>query len=105
MRKLTCIPVIIALLSFAGQASGQATISSPYSDYGVGLLEPGVFATGRGMGGLSQGMRRPVDINISNRASDSAIRLTTFEAGLFGGVRGLSKIGSASGRVGVFQYV
>src|SRR3546814_14350167 len=45
------------------------------------------------MGGLSQGMRSPVDINISNPASYAAIRLTTFEAGLFGGVRGLSKAG------------
>lgn len=91
MRKLSCIPIIIALLSFAGKASGQATISSPYSDYGVGLLEPGVFALGRSMGGISQGMRSPVDINISNPASYSAVRLTLFEAGLFGGVRGLSK--------------
>lgn len=91
MRKFTCIPVIIALLFFAGQARGQATISSPYSDYGVGLLEPGVFAFGRGMGGISQGMRSPVDVNVGNPASYSALRLTTFEAGLFGGVRGLTQ--------------
>lgn len=91
MRKFTWIPIIIACLSFAGKVNGQATISSPYSDYGVGLLEPGNFAFGRSMGGISQGLRSPVDINIMNPASYSAIRLTTFEAGLFGGVRGLSK--------------
>ena len=95
MRKFTWIPIVIALLSFAGKVNGQATISSPYSDYGVGLLEPGAFAFGRAMGGISQGMRSPLDINISNPASYSAIRLTAFEAGLFGGVRGLSK-GDAS---------
>lgn len=91
MRKLTWIPVTIALLSLTVKVNGQATISSPYSDFGVGLLEPGVFALGRSMGGISQGMRSPIDINISNPASYSAVRLTAFEAGLFGGVRGLSK--------------
>lgn len=83
--------MILLLSVIAGHVKGQATISSPYSDYGVGLLEPGVFALGKGMGGISQGMRSPVDINIGNPASYTGLRLTNFEAGAFGGIRGLSK--------------
>jgi hypothetical protein len=73
------------LLSFSLVAYAQLNTSSPYSRYGVGLMDESGFAQNYSMGGLTAAMQTdtitPFNINTGNPASLPYVRLTTFEAG------------------------
>ena len=76
----------------------QSTTSSPYSQYGIGNVNGSLLPQNRAMGGISAGVRKPSvfnNINLANPASYSAIRITTFDLGVFGGNTYLNK-GSVS---------
>lgn len=62
----------------------QAQVSnvSPYSRFGLGELYPAEFNRHLGMGGASLGLPDALNLNFSNPASFSQLKLTTFEAGL-----------------------
>ena len=72
----------------------QSTTSSPYSQFGIGLISGSQLPQNRSLGGLSAGLRNPSSyssLNISNPASYSSLRITTFDIGLFLGNTSLSK--------------
>lgn len=72
--------IISALLcvSTAMTATGQNSTSSPYSRYGYGTLVDGASAQGRGMGGLSIGIRDNQYTNFANPATYTAIDSLNF---------------------------
>lgn len=72
--------IISALLCLgtAMMATGQNNTSSPYSRYGYGTLVDGASAQGRGMGGLSVGIRDNQYTNFGNPATYSAIDSLNF---------------------------
>lgn len=83
-RQLKNIAVAALLLPTLS-TFGQSNTSSPYSAYGLGLLRGDNLPQYRAIGGVSTGIRTLGgynNINISNPASYSAIRLTTFDIGL-----------------------
>lgn len=65
-------------LGTAIAATGQNNTSSPYSRYGYGSLVDGASAQGRGMGGLSIGLRDNQYTNFANPATYTAIDSLTF---------------------------
>lgn len=85
-----------AFLFSTASASAQNTSSSPYSQFGLGDLKASLLPQNKGIGGLSNGFRKPgpySNINIANPASYSAIQLTTFDIGATTDFRQLSKTG------------
>ncbi|MFD2161849.1 hypothetical protein ACFSJU_05550 [Paradesertivirga mongoliensis] len=87
--------IIVAIFLLGGlQGFSQSTTSSPYSQYGIGNLNGSQLPQNRSMGGISAGLRKPSlynNINLANPASYSAIRITTFDIGVFGSQTNLSK--------------
>ena len=84
---------LLLLIFVATSASSQTTGNSPYAQYGVGLLKGPLLPQNRAMGGISAGLRKPggySNINLANPASYSSIDLTTFDVGLYTGIRELS---------------
>jgi long-subunit fatty acid transport protein len=72
---------LFLLVSFA---KAQSTINSPYSKYGVGNLTGGYLPQNVAIGNLAYGISAVGgynNINVSNPASYSQIRLTTFDVG------------------------
>ncbi len=74
-------------LGTAIAATGQNNTSSPYSRYGYGSLVDGASAQGRGMGGLSVGVRDNQYTNFGNPATYTAIDSLTFRFELGASVR------------------
>ncbi len=77
--------IFIALSSVAQAQTGT---SSPYSRYGIGDLQTFSHARNAGMGGLSFAVREdsvvPDFINFNNPASYTAMKFTSFDAGIMG---------------------
>lgn len=89
--RIRYLLAVVICMACAQQAFSQATTSSPYSNYGIGLIEPGDFSLGKHMGGLSTALHQPLDINVNNPASYTGIAMMTFEMGMFGGLRNLQR--------------
>lgn len=90
---------IFLALSLLGAANtfAQSSSNSPYSQFGLGQLTESLLPQNRSMGGIAAGIRRPgnySNINLANPASYSAIKITTFDIGVFTGLTSLSN-GSA----------
>jgi hypothetical protein len=73
---------ILVLVLGSGQLLAQE--NSPYSRYGIGLLQQTENVANRGMGGTSIADRSRILINPSNPSSYSALRLTSYQLGLAG---------------------
>ena len=75
--------ILTILIAFAG-AKADNGINSPYSRYGIGILDNQSLSINRQMGGLGYGLRSDSYINIVNPASFSQADTLTmlFEAGL-----------------------
>jgi hypothetical protein len=72
------------LFAIAYNAMAQSTINSPYSKYGVGNLEGSYLPQQRAIGNLGYGISTVgsyQNLNISNPASYSNLRLTVFDIG------------------------
>ncbi len=80
MYKFNLLSAVLFLLST--QLFAQE--NSPYSRYGIGLLQSSENISNRGMGGTSIADRSNVLINPSNPASYSALKLTSYQLGLTG---------------------
>lgn len=90
IRILLCFLFLV----FSLGATAQTSTSSPYSKFGLGELHGDQLPQSRGMGGISTGIRSLgayYDINVSNPASYSGIRLTTFDIGVFGNYSSMSR--------------
>ncbi|HEY0054983.1 MAG TPA: hypothetical protein VGB63_06470, partial [Pedobacter sp.] len=92
-KTLKNIFILSCLLS-CFDALAQSTTSSPYSQFGLGYLNGSQLPQNKAMGGISAGLRKPSNysnVNLSNPASYSAIRITTFDIGAYGGSTSLKK--------------
>lgn len=82
-----CIFICFALLFTVSGVLAQSNTSSPYSQYGLGELRGEHLPQLRGLGGISTGIRglgSYFNINSSNPASYSGIRLMTIDIGVYG---------------------
>ncbi|MBC8052989.1 MAG: hypothetical protein H7Y13_07985 [Sphingobacteriaceae bacterium] len=94
MTKFIKNIILFSCLMAAVDVTAQSTTSSPYSQYGIGIVNGSQLPQNRAMGGLAAGLRKPSlynNINLANPASYSAIRITTFDIGVYGGNTNLSK--------------
>lgn len=62
----------LSLITLPAQAQNSMT-SSPYSMFGIGEPEPGLYGQNTGMGGVSYGMRHNMLMNIENPAGLTAL--------------------------------
>ncbi len=83
MNKKNLIIVLIFIL-LGSSLNAQVNTSSPYSRYGIGDIENEVLGRGLGMGGISTGLRLPLEINTINPASYSALpnKVFLFQVGV-----------------------
>jgi hypothetical protein len=70
-RKNLFVFVIALLIGSASYA--QTNTSSPYSSFGIGILENQALGKSLGMGNVSVGLRTPLEINVINPASYTAL--------------------------------
>ncbi|RYE11805.1 MAG: hypothetical protein EOP44_00405 [Sphingobacteriaceae bacterium] len=78
--------MLLFFIFSAFSASAQSTSSSPYSRFGLGLLQQQSLPQNLGMGGIAAGVRTVGgynNINMLNPASYSAIGLTTIDIGAY----------------------
>jgi len=68
----------VILMLVSSQIFSQINTSSPYSRYGIGIIEKQASATGQMLGGLGVGIRYPFDINLMNPASFSSMPRQSF---------------------------
>lgn len=73
---------IFILVGLSLGAFAQNLTRSPYSAFGVGDLQFNGFAQQQSYGRITQGIRSFDDYSISNPASYSALRFTSYQAGL-----------------------
>ncbi len=78
LRGIFLVPFFIFTLF----ASAQVNTVSPYSRLGAGDLAAPDFARAIGFGGANLALYDPMNINLNNPASYSALALTTFELGV-----------------------
>lgn len=69
---------LVTGFTISGHAQIQQ-VNSPYSQLGLGTIQQNTFAVNRALGRSSIAYRSPFNINVTNPASYSAIKLTTFE--------------------------
>jgi hypothetical protein len=79
VRKIISIFILVGL---AFGAEAQNLTRSPYSAFGVGDLQFNGFAQQQSLGRITQGVRSFVDYSISNPASYSALRYTSYQVGM-----------------------
>lgn len=94
MIRLKRICLSLVLVGMVTSAMAQSTTNSPYSKFGVGTIKGSYLPQNIGMGNLAFGISSYggyQNINISNPASYSQIRLTTFDIGAAGEVQSLNK--------------
>ena len=94
MTKILRNIFILSCLFSSFNALSQSTTSSPYSQFGLGYLNGSQLPQNKAMGGISAGIRKPSsynNVNLANPASYSAIRITTFDIGVYGGSTSLTK--------------
>ncbi|HPD95720.1 MAG TPA: hypothetical protein PLA24_07470, partial [Tenuifilaceae bacterium] len=73
MRNKYFITTIIAFLAIVNTAFTQnLNTYSPYSRFGIGIIPLQGFGINTSLGGVSQGIRNPYEINFLNPASYSA---------------------------------
>ena len=83
-KSLLFATIILATITnglfFTKSTNAQTyNVNSPYSRLGIGEMNSPAFAFNRAMGGITAGFRSPTNLNYSNPASYSALRLTTLE--------------------------
>ncbi len=81
-------PGILGVFTFLIFLSGleilkaQNSTDSPYSRFGIGIINSNVFASNLGMGGIDIGMNQIGHFNYGNPASYASLLYTTYEGGL-----------------------
>ena len=90
------ITILLAAIAFGANAQSTATTSSPYSRYGIGLIDQQALPQTIGMGGISTAINS-IDlynnINQLNPASYAKINFTTIDAGVYTNVTQVSQTG------------
>ncbi|MBL4625622.1 MAG: hypothetical protein JKY42_10860 [Flavobacteriales bacterium] len=80
IQKISLVVTFLILNQISVQ--GQNTTRSPFSSYGIGNIESSGYAFNSSMGDAKFGIADPYQINISNPASYSSLRLPTFNVGI-----------------------
>ncbi|MBC7653241.1 MAG: hypothetical protein H7098_02070, partial [Oligoflexus sp.] len=86
--------VLSFFIVIANGVMAQSTTNSPYSKFGIGNLKGSYLPQNRAMGNLAYGISSYggyQNINISNPASYSKIRLTVFDVGATVNLQNLNK--------------
>lgn len=94
VKHVICTFFGLVFMVFFIPLHAQTSTSSAYSKFGLGELHGDQLPQLRGMGGISTGIRSLgayYDINVSNPASYSAIRLTAIDIGVFGNYGSMSR--------------
>ncbi len=94
MIKLKKQLITLAFIGLTSVSWAQITTNSPYSKFGVGTVKGSYLPQNKGMGNLAYGISSYggyQNINVSNPASYSQIRLTTFDIGATGEIQNLTK--------------
>jgi hypothetical protein len=105
-KKLYLVGCFITSFFFFGTKTSLANESTPYAQYGIGLIADRDFVPSNSMGGLGAAYRSQDGFNFNNPASLTANTLTSFEAGVSGtfGNRKTSGGSEAIGNAGL-QYL
>jgi hypothetical protein len=93
---ITFLLAVIALGASAQSAQTIATSSSPYSRYGLGIIDPALLPQNIGMGGIATAINSISgynNINPLNPASYGVISYTTIDAGIYSDVSTFSQTG------------
>src|SRR6188768_3691393 len=86
MTKQFCFIIAGILLLQAQATRGQNTFSSPYSVYGIGLLNSRTSSFNRSIGGTGIGLQDPFNLNHVNPASYASITASVthiYEVGFY----------------------
>lgn len=78
MQKSRKYTFLLALLLISQLVVAQGSGSSPYSQYGYGMLDDNSFGAGRGMGGVGYALQSNRQINVMNPASYASMDSLTF---------------------------
>jgi hypothetical protein len=102
--------IVLILLAVSAsavvKAQSTATTSSPYSRYGLGLLDNSALPQTAAMGGIATGVNRINgynNINSQNPASYGFVNFTTIDIGVYSSIVSLNQNGVASQTNGNFR--
>jgi len=100
------VTFLLAIIVFQARAQSTATTSSPYSQYGLGLVTPQVLPQSNGMGDISVATNNYsgyYNINPLNPATYGKIGLTVIDVGIDGSTTTLNQLGQPSQSNGNFR--
>ena len=103
---ITFLLAVIALGAQAQSTAPIATSSSPYSKYGLGIIDPFLLPQNIGMGGIATAINRISgynNINVLNPASYGIINYTTIDAGLYSNINSVSQTGQPGATNATFR--
>src|ERR1700733_14411990 len=101
------ITILFAVIAFGANAQSTATTSSPYSRYGIGIIDPVLLPQTIGMGGIATAINRVSlynNINPENPASYGFINLTTIDAGISSNIMNLNQTGVPTDHNSNFKF-
>lgn len=104
-RALTVI--LLSAATIPAMAQSVATTSSPYSKYGLGLINQGALTQNVAMGGIGAATNQINgfnNVNTLNPASYAAMRYTVIDAGLYSNMVSLSKTGQSNQTNSNFRF-
>lgn len=90
---------LILIIFIYNYSASIANESTPYAQYGLGLINNNDYVPSSSMGGLGAAYRSPDAFNFNNPASLSGKTLTSFEVGV-NGIFGRRKIEDGSKKIG-----
>ena len=96
IRLAFCLTCLTTVCSIQVATAGEST---PYSQYGLGIIQDNDYVPSSSMGGLGAAYRSQDAFNYNNPASLSEAALTSFEAGLIGQF-GRRKTNAGSAKIG-----
>ena len=110
MKFLNTIQKISLTLTFLGllqlSTNGQNSTRSPYSSYGIGDLESTGLAFNTSMGDAKFAIADPYQINISNPASYSFVKLPIFNVGVNYNFLQINQVNSTqNGNIGYLKNI
>jgi len=101
------ITILLAFIAFGAQAQSTATTSSPYSQFGLGDIDPGLLPQNIAMGGIATAINRINlynNINPLNPASYGMINFTTIDAGIYSNFQTFNQTGQAVSHNSNFRF-
>ncbi|BAU56167.1 hypothetical protein MgSA37_04364 [Mucilaginibacter gotjawali] len=101
------ITILLAFFAFGAQAQSTATTSTPYSQFGLGDIDPGYLPQNIAMGGIATAINRINlynNINPLNPASYGMINFTTIDAGIYSNFQTFNQTGQPTSKNSNFRF-